>query len=269
MADQVNLGSAVRSTLFSNQQTTQLGQRTDERLSSGLRVRDPLDGAEEFFASRALSNRASDLGQVKDGVDQSLSTIQAASSGLEAISNLAEQARGIATAARNTSDPTQRAALEAQFNEITNQIDGIAQDSSFGGTNLIQSDNLDVVLNETGSSSLTIGGVDASAAGLGFAAADFSTDAGIEAAFSQATNAVSTAQTSTQTLASNTSALQTRINFTEDLTNTLEAGAASLTQADLNEEAANRLAIQTRQSLGNNALGLATQSERAILGLFG
>ena len=123
MADQVNLSGAVRTNLLGLQQTSGLAQRTDDRLSSGLRVRDPLDGAAEFFAARALSDRATDLTQTKDGVDQALSTIQAATSGLDAIGQLTQQAEGIALAARNTSDPNQRAALASQFNELRNQID--------------------------------------------------------------------------------------------------------------------------------------------------
>jgi flagellin-like hook-associated protein FlgL len=42
-----------------------------------------------------------------------------------------------------------------------------------------------------------------------------------------------------------------------------------LTLADLNEEGANLLALQTRQQLGINSLALASQSERSILALFG
>ena len=42
-----------------------------------------------------------------------------------------------------------------------------------------------------------------------------------------------------------------------------------LTLADLNEESANLLALQTRQQLGLNSLALASQSERSILSLFG
>lgn len=268
MADSINLSSAVRSTFSTINQTTQLGVRTDQRLATGQAINSPIDGAAEFFASLALSDRASGLNAAKEGVDQALSTIDAAQVGLDAIGALAEQAEGIAIAAQNTSDPNQRAALESQFNELTNQINGIAQDSGFGGTNLVQSDNLDISLNETGSSTETIEGVDASAAGLGFGAADFSSDAGIQAALGQAASAVDATRSNAATLASSSSALQTRINFTEDLANTLEEGAAKLTEADLTEEAANRLSLQTRQSLSNNALGLATQSERAILGLF-
>ena len=71
------------------------------------------------------------------------------------------------------------------------------------------------------------------------------------------------------TLGSNATVLQTRLNFTEDLVNTLEGGAGKLTLADLNEESANLLALQTRQQLGINSLSLAAQSERSILALFG
>jgi flagellin len=271
MADQVSLSGAVRGNLLSLQQTTGLAQRTDNRLSSGLRVRDPLDGAAEFFQSRALSDRAQDLTQTKEGVDQALSTIQAATNGLDAISDLTQQAEGLALAARNTNDPTQRAALADQFNEVRSQIDSLAQDAGFGGTNLVQGspDSLDVVLNEDGSSSLTVQGADSSSAGLGINSTTFATDADIDAALAETRSALSTVRTNTSTLGASTSALQTRLDFTEDLTNTLEAGAASLTNADLTEEAANRLSLQTRQQVGLNATSLAAQSETAILGLFG
>ena len=46
-------------------------------------------------------------------------------------------------------------------------------------------------------------------------------------------------------------------------------GSGKLTLADLNEESANLLALQTRQQLGINSLALASQSERGILALFG
>jgi flagellin-like hook-associated protein FlgL len=50
--------------------------------------------------------------------------------------------------------------------------------------------------------------------------------------------------------------------------NTLETGAGQLVNADLNEESANMLALQTRQQLGTSALSIASQSEQAVLRLF-
>ena len=45
-------------------------------------------------------------------------------------------------------------------------------------------------------------------------------------------------------------------------------GAANLTLADTNEEAANLLALQTRQQLSSTALSLASQADQNVLRLF-
>lgn len=270
MVDSIGLGKAAGSALQGLQRTNQQIDRTTDRLGSGLRIKDPLDGAQDFFASQALSNRAADLTNVKDQVGQAISTIQAASVGLDAIDRLADQARAIATAARTATDPTERARLADQFNEVRVQIDNIARDSSFGGTNLIGSspDNLDVALNEQGET-LAVQGADSSSAGLGIASRTFGSDADIDAALSDVSGAISQVRSNAASLTSSSGTLQNRIDFTENLSNTLEQGAANLTRADLTEEAANLLSLQTRQALGGNALRIATENERAVLGLFG
>ena len=62
--------------------------------------------------------------------------------------------------------------------------------------------------------------------------------------------------------------MQIRLDFTENLVNTLEEGASKLINADLNEESANLLSLQTRQQLGVTSLSLAQQSEQSVLQLF-
>ena len=57
------------------------------------------------------------------------------------------------------------------------------------------------------------------------------------------------------------------MTFTDSMINTLEAGAGNLTLADMNTEAANLLALQTRQSLSQNSLSLASQADQSILQL--
>jgi flagellin-like hook-associated protein FlgL len=49
----------------------------------------------------------------------------------------------------------------------------------------------------------------------------------------------------------------------------LKSGAGDLTIADMNEEGANMLALQTRQQLSSTALSLANQAEQSVLSLFG
>jgi flagellin len=52
------------------------------------------------------------------------------------------------------------------------------------------------------------------------------------------------------------------------MVNTLNTGADNLTLADMNEEGANMLMLQTRQNLGTTSLSLASQAAQAVLRLF-
>ena len=68
-------------------------------------------------------------------------------------------------------------------------------------------------------------------------------------------------------IANNAAILRVRLDFTKEYVNVLQGGSDKLTLADLNEEGANILALQTRQQLGIQALSLAGQSEQSILRL--
>ncbi len=69
-------------------------------------------------------------------------------------------------------------------------------------------------------------------------------------------------------LGQNISLLQTRLEFTEEYADTLTEGAGKLSLADINQEGANLLALQTRGALGVQSLSFAAQSEQSVLQLF-
>src|SRR3546814_15911 len=98
MADKVTLTSAVRANLLTLQRTSDLVASTQTRLSTGLKVNSAIDDASAFFTSRALSNRAEDLNGLKGDIDLAISTIQAAIDGIDAITELVEQAKEIGRA---------------------------------------------------------------------------------------------------------------------------------------------------------------------------
>ena len=274
-AEKVNLSEAIRGNLLTLQRSARAIDQTQTRLSTGLAVNSALDDASAFFTAKALNNRASDLQSLKTNTDLAISTVQAALDGIDSITDLVEQAKGLASFAKATGDTNERSTLAVQFNELLSQIDSLANDATFNGTNLLQAspDNLDVVFNEDNTSNLTITGLDATTASTGIniavAANNFGLNANIDTALTAISSALTTLRGNAATLGSNATILKTRLNFTENLTNTLESGAGKLTLADLNEESANLLALQTRQQLGLNSLALAAQSERAILSLFG
>jgi len=164
-----------------------------------------------------------------------------------------------------------RAAAETQFNTLRTQIDQLAADASFNGNNLLQGDNLSVIFNSSGSSTLNITGVSFTSSGLGVSEAatdSFQTDNNINATLTELDSAISTLRTQSSTFGSNLSVVETRQQFTDNLINVLETGAGNLTLADTNEEGANLLALQTRQQLSSVSLSLASQADQNVLRLF-
>ena len=91
---------------------------------------------------------------------------------------------------------------------------------------------------------------------------------GIQSALRAIDSALVTVRQSAQSFGSNSALLQIRADFTTTIVNTLKGGASQLVNADLNEESANMLSLQTRQQLGTISLSIAQKSEQAILRLF-
>src|SRR3546814_5328974 len=97
MADnRVSLSAAVRTNLLTLQRTARQIDITQTRLSTGLKVNSAIDDASAFFTARALTNRADDLSSLKEGIQLAISTIQSAIDGIDAITELVEQAKGLA-----------------------------------------------------------------------------------------------------------------------------------------------------------------------------
>ncbi|MCE4223748.1 flagellar protein [Methylobacterium sp. C25] len=180
-----------------------------------------------------------------------------------------------------------RASLAQQYNSLLTQIDQLAKDASYNGVNLLSSDatsnKLHISFNEKDTSSLDIQGVDVTSAGLNLSAVlgtagsvpvataanrgNFLLDADIKSTANVLSSATDSLRAKSSSFGSNLSVVQNRQDFSKHLINVLDTGAANLTDADLNEEAANSQALTTRQSLGISALSLANQAQQGILKL--
>ena len=266
----ITLGAGLRQSLAHLQLVSALQARTTERLATGRRVNSAVDDPAAYFAAQNHLSRASDLSVRKDSMGEAIQNVTAATDGIDAITSMIEQAKGLAASARGAST-ADRLALAAQFDDLLGQIDQLAGDSGYRGINLLADDSLTVEFNEDGSSSLTITGFDATTGGgLGIsgAANNWAADTDIDAAVTDLDSGLDTLRTNAKTMASNLDIVNTRQDFTTNLINTLTGGADNLTLADMNEEGANMLALQTRQELGIVALSLSSSAQQSILKLF-
>ena len=177
---------------------------------------------------------------------------------------------GLTATTTEAAENADRTAFATQYNELRSQIDQLAADASYNGINLLDSDNLTVTFNEDATSSLSVSGVNFNSNGLGISSAEntFQTDANINTALGVLNSATDTLRSQASKFGSNLSVVETRQDFTKNLINVLETGAANLTLADTNEEGANLLALQTRQQLSSTALSLASQADQNVLRLF-
>jgi flagellin len=158
-----------------------------------------------------------------------------------------------------------------QFNELRDQLDKLADDASFNGINLLRGDELKVTFNETGTSFADIqtrDGRQVNAASLNIFdlnAVDLDSAIDIDMMLDNLQAALIELRSQAAFFGSSLAQVQNRQDFTRAMIDTLHAGAGNLTLADMNEEAANLLALQTRQQLSSKALSMASQDDQSVL----
>lgn len=300
----IALSAASRSNLLSIQTTQRFVDRTQNRLSTGRAVSSVIDDALKFFSAKALSNRASDLTARKDAIDQGISTLKVVVETTNRLEQFVNQMRGIVDSSRSATQD-ERKEFSSQIQTLVVQVQKLIGDASYQGQNLLNNSagKLAVRFSEKTDSRLEIQAVNFNVSSfflgstgnkleiqqtdtaktmltkLGFEDALSTFDlvnAAVLASYNEQANAVITnlektinnTRAKSAAFGSSVAILQVRLDFTRNYTNLLVEGSDKLTLADLNEEGANLLALQTRQQLGIQALSFAGQSEQAILGLF-
>jgi flagellin len=297
MGNDITLGAGMRTNLLSLQKTATLVGRTNTRLSTGNKVNSAIDDAVAYFQAKGLNDRATDLGSRKDGIDQGISSLTTALSGMESVEKVLVQMKGIILSAKSAT-ASERASLGSQLNTLAAQMNFLANDASYQGLNLVNATtaNLKVQFSDKTDAVLQIDGADVRvSSGVVFSAftgnaTAIAASAGISsvngsgasaAGFSDVSNnvsvfdafiemfdsGISSVRSTAKSLGANVALLQARSDFTKEYINTLTVGAGKLTLADLNEEGANLVSLQTRQQLGIQALSFAGQSEQGVLSL--
>ncbi|MEN6487752.1 MAG: flagellin [Smithella sp.] len=380
----VSLTTGMKSNLLSLQNTVDLLDRTQTRLSTGKKVNSAIDNPVSYFASQSLTSRASIIDSLKDSMGQAVQTITAADKGISAITSLIEQAKGIAQSAQsadntqntvtldlasvvatntmglgdsgytltctasgastvqfnkgatdtetaaniaaainalsytgtasysatvegekititkyltasggretdaataditgsatiitgadlNTATESELESLQSQYNTLRTQLTELAEDSGYKGKNLLSATSTSRSLTvQFEGTTLTVSGFNATSSGLGVTAAAWTTNDAtqIDDDLDLLDDALTTLRKESSKMSGNLSIVTVRQDFSDNMINTLTEGADKLTLADTNEEGANMLMLQTRQSLGTTALSLSAQAAQSVLQLF-
>ncbi len=154
----ITLSSSISQNLYSLQSIQSDMDLTSYRLSTGKKVNSALDDPVNYFAAQGHTQTASDLQVLKDSMSEGIQTLEAADNGIDAILELVNSAISTAKSARDAESSTEAASYVTEFNALLDDIDAMAEDSSYGGTNLLggTSESLEIVFNATGDNGITV-----------------------------------------------------------------------------------------------------------------
>ena len=112
--------------------------RTLERLSSGSRINHAGDDAAGLAISETLRAQIRGIGQAERNAQDGISLIQVAEGGLVEVSNILIRMRELGVqAASDTVGPRERKFLDTEFQQLSEEIDRIANSIEFNGNPLL------------------------------------------------------------------------------------------------------------------------------------
>ena len=249
-------------------------QVAQNQVSTGLAVSDAQDNGAIFAIAQNQRAQSSALTAVTQSLQRVQSTVNVAASSGTTVSDLLNQLKSAALAASDTStNTTSRLALNATFTSILSEINSVVSNAAFNGINLIDGSvaQLAALASTDGISKLT---VQAQSLALGgpnvtlAATASITTVTLAIAALAAVGTSITNVNNALAKLGSSANALQTQITFTGTLQDTIDTGVGNLVNANLAKESATLTALQTKQSLGIQALSIANSSTSSLLSLF-
>lgn len=129
------------SSLNAQRQLTKSGSELDtafKRLSSGLRINGAADDAAGLNIANRLTSQIEGLNQGLRNANDGISLAQTAEGALDEMTTAYQRIRTLASQAANGSNTdSDRAALQLEMRELGEEVNRIATDTTFGGTNLL------------------------------------------------------------------------------------------------------------------------------------
>ena len=108
------------------------------RLASGLRINSAKDDAAGLQISNRLTSQINGLDQGNRNANDGISLAQTAEGALDETTSMLQRMRTLAQQSANGSNSSSdRAALQSEYTQLSNEINRIAKDTTFGGQNLL------------------------------------------------------------------------------------------------------------------------------------
>ncbi len=247
---------------------------TQSRINTGKKVASAKDNGAIWAIAQAQRAEIGALNAVSQSLARGVSAVDVAMAAGESVSDLLLQMKELALAATDeTLSTSSRDALNEDFAALRDQIASVVENAEFNGVNLLGESAVGfaALANADGSSTIT---VDAEVMALSGSIVSVTSSQTIDTmtdasdALSDVDASIANVSAALARIGTTSKALQTHATFVGKLQDALEAGVGNLVDADLAKESAKLTALQTKQQLGVQALGIANGAPQILLSLF-
>lgn len=256
-----------------NKTTSEL-EDAQNRINTGLRIAGPKDNGAVWAIAQSMRMDVMALNAVTQSLNRTLSVADTAVAAGTGISEILKEMKEKALAAKDPSiDANARAAYNADFAALRDQITKTVQNAAFDGSNLINGAvaNIQALANADGSSYITVASRNLSLGGSIVSVATTSTISTAAKASTMITtieNSLNALNLALSQLGTDSKKVGMHKTFIGKLSDELQNGIGNLVDADLAEESARLQSLQTKQQLGIQAVSIANSAPQVILNLF-
>ena len=256
------------------------------RLASGLRINSAKDDAAGLQISNRLTSQINGLDQGNRNANDGISMAQTAEGAMDEVTTMLQRMRTLAQQSANGSNGTDdRTALQTEVNALSDEIDRIAKQTTFGGMKLLDGSNSKSFDFQVGSeanqtisfkltAAFTIDGMAKSASVSGTFASgankiDISKASMAQAVLGSVDKMIKVVDSKRAELGAVQNRLDSTVRNQANISENVSAARARIRDADFATETANMTQKNILQQAASTVLSQANQRPQAALSLLG
>jgi flagellin len=273
----VNTNRQAVFALQSLNQTNSELSGVQKRVSTGYRVSDAKDDGGAFAVAQAVRSDVAGVTAVGEQLGGVKGVLQTTFAALSTVSDTMKQVRATLTRlADGAINGDQRLQYETQYTLLTTQISDFIDDATYNGRTLLSTDtsvavgggNITGIRNE-GGGTFTVAAVNGTTLKLATVPpASALLAQGMIATGGDFDDIDGLISTALNRFGANMQYVENQITYNSKKVDAMNDGLGALVDADLAKESSKLQALQTRQQLGIQTLGIANQGPQVLLSLF-
>lgn len=248
--------------------------KTMEKLSSGYRINRAADDAAGLAISEKMRAQISGLNVAKRNAQDGISMLQTAEGAMEEVHGMLRRMRDLALQSNNGSNTTtDQEKLDAEFQQLSNEITGIAGRTKFNEKDLVNGEggniSFQIGANKDETISINLGAIDVKADTLKLDINAIDTAGGAASAIAVVEAAINTVSEHRSTLGAYQNRLEHTINNLAVSAENLQAAESRIRDADMAFEMSSLTKHQILQQAGTAMLAQANMRSQSVLALLG